>query len=146
VFFSHDSGSTWTAVNTGLSNLSEYALAISGPTIFAGSHGSGVWTRPLSEMGIVAGINNLSINNANVNAYPNPFRDSATLTIKGNTGTGKMDLMIYNLFGKEAKRISLQSKTLQTVTIDRVNLPNGVYFYKLIEDNKIIATGKFVTE
>ena len=57
-----------------------------------------------------------------------------------------MDLVVYSLFGQEVKRTSFQCKTTQTVTMDRVNLPDGIYFYKLMEGNKLVSSGKFVAE
>jgi hypothetical protein len=57
-----------------------------------------------------------------------------------------MDLVVYSLFGQEVKRTSFQSRTTQTITMDRVNLPDGIYFYKLMEGNKLVSTGKFIAE
>ncbi|MES2395468.1 MAG: T9SS type A sorting domain-containing protein, partial [Bacteroidota bacterium] len=144
IFYSSDTGNTWTAANTGLTSFSVFASAISGSSIFAGTKGGGVFKRPLGDFGISAGINKTSTNTAQVNIYPNPFSISSTIEIKGNSGTGKMDLVIYGLLGQEVKRIkNIKGKT---ATIDRVNLPDGAYFYKLLQDNKQIATGKFIAE
>jgi hypothetical protein len=41
IFLSTDNGSSWNAVNNGLTNLSVRSLAISGNNIFAGTSGYG---------------------------------------------------------------------------------------------------------
>ena len=43
VFLSTDNGNSWTAVNTGLTNLNIQAIAISGSNIFAGTNGGGIF-------------------------------------------------------------------------------------------------------
>ena len=43
MFLSSNNGSSWSAVNTGLTNTYVYALAISGNNIFAGTNGNGVY-------------------------------------------------------------------------------------------------------
>ena len=47
VFLSTNSGTSWTAVNTGLTNTVVNALAVSGSNLFAGTAGGGVWRRSL---------------------------------------------------------------------------------------------------
>jgi photosystem II stability/assembly factor-like uncharacterized protein len=43
VFLSNNNGSTWTAVNTGLTNTNVFSLAVSGTNIFAGTNGGGIF-------------------------------------------------------------------------------------------------------
>jgi uncharacterized protein (TIGR03437 family) len=43
VFRSTDNGQNWTAANTGLTNLSIWALAVNGTNVFAGTEGGGVF-------------------------------------------------------------------------------------------------------
>ena len=45
-FPSTNNGTSWTAVNTGLTYTSVDALAVSGTNLFAGTFGGGVWRRP----------------------------------------------------------------------------------------------------
>ena len=49
IFLSTNSGSSWTAFNTGLTNLTVLSLTVSSTYLFAGTNGSGVWRRPLSD-------------------------------------------------------------------------------------------------
>jgi hypothetical protein len=43
VFVSPDNGTTWTAVNKGLTNLKVLSLAVKGTALLAGTQGSGVF-------------------------------------------------------------------------------------------------------
>ena len=45
VFLSTNNGTSWTAVNTGLTNTVVLALAVSGTNLFAGNYYGGVWRR-----------------------------------------------------------------------------------------------------
>ena len=49
VFLSTNNGTSWTAVNSGLTNSFVLSLAVSGMNLFAGTSG-GVWRQPLLEM------------------------------------------------------------------------------------------------
>ena len=43
IFLSTNNGTSWTEVNSGLTNISVYALAVSGTNLFAGTDGDGVF-------------------------------------------------------------------------------------------------------
>lgn len=95
------------------------------------------------------GINTVDGTNV-INIYPNPFSTSATLEIKGTVGNGEVVMIIYDMIGKVVKTATLmpnaQSSTTQSgmsFTIDRNELSNGMYFYKLTNKNEILGSGKF---
>lgn len=72
--------------------------------------------------------------------YPNPFTTETVLQteiiLKGAT------LNMYNLFGQQVKQIKNISG--QTIALRRDNLPSGLYFIRLTQDNKVIATDKLI--
>ena len=79
-----------------------------------------------------------------ISLSPNPFSTSATLLIKGELKENS-HLYIYNLIGQEAKTIPIINQ--KEITINRDNLADGMYFYKIIGDkNETIAVGKMVIE
>jgi len=72
--------------------------------------------------------------------YPNPASFSATLqTSKIVTGA---TLLFYNLYGQMVKQIKNVSG--QTITLYFDDLPNGLYFIRLTEDNKTYTTEKLI--
>lgn len=74
--------------------------------------------------------------------YPNPFRTNATIGL--NIDLKNAELLIYNLLGKELKKIKNISG--QKFTFNRENLTDGIYFYQLRQDNNLIFSGKFIVE
>ena len=88
---------------------------------------------------------NLTQKNIDLKIYPNPFSTSATLKINsGFTLTGNEELIIYDLYGKEVRRIvNIKSRE---VKIERKFLPGGMYFYTLNSFNGILGRGKLLIE
>ena len=74
---------------------------------------------------------------------PNPFTNQTTLTIEGSYHNPI--LFIYNLMGQEIRSIAVG--TTNQLTIQRNQISPGMYFYKLIEDNKeVLGIGKMIVE
>jgi|GEM_PF-362535 len=95
------------------------------------------------------GINTIDGTNV-ISIYPNPFSTSATLELKGSVLNGDIEIVIYDMLGREVKNMQLspksQSNTNQSgmsFIIDRNDLSNGMYFYKLTNKNETIGSGKF---
>ena len=73
--------------------------------------------------------------------YPNPFKSETTFTFKASNTIDKID--IYSITGKKVKRLKVNPN--QTKITWKVNfVANGVYFAKLISNNKSVATTKLV--
>ena len=72
--------------------------------------------------------------------FPNPFSSQTTLYTDRifNNAT----LTIYNSFGHVVKQI--ENISGQIINLDRDNLPSGLYFVQLSEENKTIAVGKLI--
>ena len=85
------------------------------------------------------GFNADSINNT-LSIFPNPLVSSAT--IQANANLNNATLTIYNSYGQALKQIKNISG--QTVSLSRNNLPRGLYFLGLTEENKIIGVKKLI--
>ncbi|NVO03031.1 MAG: T9SS type A sorting domain-containing protein [Bacteroidetes bacterium] len=72
--------------------------------------------------------------------FPNPFITSTTIQTIGDLKNAT--LTIYNSYGQTLKQVKNISG--QTVSLSRDNLPSGLYFIRLIEENKIIAVEKLI--
>ena len=55
------------------------------------------------------------------------------------------ELIMFNMLGKEVKRISIAVGTV-LLMLDKGNLESGIYFYNLFSNNKVIAKGKITIE
>jgi hypothetical protein len=86
------------------------------------------------------GISTLTQANSGISIAPNPF--SAQTVLHTDNYFQNATLTVYNFLGqivKETKNISGQ-----TIILYRDNLPNGLYFIQLTQENKVILTNKFV--
>lgn len=88
------------------------------------------------------GSNKKRNNNEVVTIYPNPFRTILTLDVADSPKFETVEFVMYDLVGVEVLRrtLSIQSNTLKTS-----NLLSGIYFYKIISNNKIIQSGKLIS-
>jgi hypothetical protein len=93
---------------------------------------------------ISTGLTSISPGNANtdVTIYPNPFRNSTTVTINDISQINNCEFRIYNVLGSEVLQAHI---TNQSTTLETSILPSGIYFYQLIGDNKLIQSGKLVS-
>ncbi len=76
------------------------------------------------------------------NAYPNPANSIVSIKYDVNeSSTSK--IIFYDMLGKSVKEIILNGKQ-GTAKINVGDLNAGIYFYKLMVDNKTIATKKMI--
>ena len=72
--------------------------------------------------------------------FPNPF--SIQTVLQADKFFKNASLTVYNSFGQKVKEIKNISG--QVITLFRDNLPSGLYFIRLTQDNKIISEEKLV--
>lgn len=77
------------------------------------------------------------------NLFPNPFKDSFTLTISNYNPGVKYELVIYAMDGKEVMKI--ENITQQT-SIDVRKIKSGLYVYMLISNGLMTHTGKLIAK
>ncbi len=87
-------------------------------------------------------IENISINNI-VSVYPNPFSSQINIEVKENNIGNEKNLVIYNSLGQTVLSENFNTKN---ITIESKHLSNGIYFYKLSTNNKVIGSGKLIAE
>lgn len=75
-----------------------------------------------------------------ISFHPNPFFIQTTL--KMDNYEANTSLSVYNSFGQLVKQIDNLSG--QSIIFRRDNLPGGLYFIKLMQDNKTLATDKLI--
>lgn len=81
--------------------------------------------------------------NAEVSIYPNPFSTSPQIIVNNVLQFDHCVLKMYTVLGAEVMSINI---TNHTTTLETDHLPKGIYFYKLIGNNKIIQSGKLVSQ
>jgi hypothetical protein len=90
------------------------------------------------------GIDEKNAANYEVNVYPNPFNDNATVALDGNIHLTDATLRVYNVFGQTVETIN--NVNSNKITIEKGNMPNGIYIYHLFNEGAIIGKGRFVIE
>ncbi|MCP4440535.1 MAG: T9SS type A sorting domain-containing protein, partial [Aureispira sp.] len=77
-----------------------------------------------------------------VKVYPNPFQEQTTIEVEGGGYQG-IELKVYDIMG----RMVLQTNTTENkIQLQRGNLPQGVYVYRLEGDGELINTGKIIAQ
>ena len=88
-----------------------------------------------------AGIKSVNGVNEVVAIYPNPFTEF--ITINNISKVDKAELNIYNILGVIVMNVIINE---QLTTIKTTNLTAGFYFYNVISNNKIIQSGRLVSQ
>lgn len=91
-------------------------------------------------MSCSVGINELA-SNVSFNVYPNPATTIINLDLS-ELNNATTAIKLYDVTGKTVKAITTTEKTL---SIDRGDLRNGIYFVQIIVDDKVL-TKKIVLE
>ena len=80
-------------------------------------------------------------NNA-VTISPNPFSSYANIALNETSKINNCKLIIYNVLGKEVMNTVITS---QMTTLKTGDLHSGMYFYKVMNNNKTIQSGKLIS-
>lgn len=134
IYKTTDAGLSWAvdftvASGGGLRSLT-FADSITG--FIVGGNGTIVKTP------VVTGIENINSDENKFSVFPNPA--SGNLIIQNNTGLS-FQLEVYNSIGE---KIMAETFSGRMNTINLSSHSNGIYFYKAIEHNKKITTGKLI--
>lgn len=79
------------------------------------------------------------VHNSKFKVYPNPAKDN--LFVEGELNFNSQ-LELINSEGNKIQSIDLQLNSKTKINIS--SFPNGIYFYKIIENGKIIDSGKII--
>ncbi len=77
-----------------------------------------------------------------VKVFPNPFNSISTFSFVYDLSSEK-ELSLYDMLGKKIKTIRIP-KGENSVSLTSEGMNEGMYFYKLSNSGKTIATGKFI--
>ncbi|MBK6396705.1 MAG: T9SS type A sorting domain-containing protein [Bacteroidetes bacterium] len=73
--------------------------------------------------------------------FPNPFTMESTLTIDPSIELSDLNLSIYNSLGILTRNHKIVD---HSTTIRKDDLPNGLYYLKILKDGLIIGSGKII--
>jgi hypothetical protein len=75
--------------------------------------------------------------------YPNPVRTMTTIPMTIAAGVQEAALTVVDVHGKMVQRVNIEDRGHLQFEL-QMNLDNGIYFYSLIADGKVIATKRMV--
>lgn len=80
--------------------------------------------------------------------YPNPFNYTSTIEFKVDNA-GLAVLNVYDINGRLIKTLyndKVPAGVMKQVTLDGSDLPNGLYFTRLMIDDKVVRSAKIILE
>ena len=125
---------------------SEIAIQSDGKILVAGAFKESLYydfaiTRIHSEDGM--GLTSMVRIEEDMKLYPNPFSESATF--QTSQSMSNATLIIYNQFGQIVKQLGPINITIgQSFTIQRNDLPAGIYSMLLVKKNRTFAKRQFI--
>lgn len=148
VYVSQDQGVNWYAINEGLSGALVYSLEVSGSNLIAGTDGSGIFYRSLSDIYNYLDIPapDLSQGFSLSQNYPNPAKSGTTISFTLPCRT-HVTLKIYDRSGFNVAVLADCNLAAghHEAFFDGDLLPDGIYFYTLTA-RPYIQTRKMVLQ
>lgn len=121
------------------------AIGINGPNGNASHVGTQFFVDDLAFSGTVPiGVKELQADHDLVRLYPNPVSESATIELNTALSLDDARVVIYDILGNEARVLTNLNSYM--LTLDRDGLQSGLYMYRLLIGNGVLAGGKFVVE
>ena len=83
---------------------------------------------------------------ATLDAYPNPSRGEVVFTLTQSAGD-VYKVRISNAIGRVVKTIEVKDNgQIQQIEANLTELPNGLYFYSLLANDKMIETKRLILQ
>ncbi|WP_264789273.1 T9SS type A sorting domain-containing protein [Aureispira anguillae] len=90
----------------------------------------------------ITGIDAVLVPKVKVNVYPNPFQESTTIKVTGETTYQQITLSVFDATGKTINVIHHQNE--QEIILQKNNMLQGIYFYRLEADGLLLNSGKLI--
>ena len=135
VFYKDDSMANWATFDDNLPNVSVTDLEINlvDNKIIAGTFGRGAWQ---CNIPVQESLSNQEFEMENIAIYPNPSKGIFNVSV--GTITPKT-ILVYDIIGKIVCFKDEFQNNQSTVLLDLSNVSNGVYFVKIISENKSVT-------
>jgi hypothetical protein len=78
-----------------------------------------------------------------VSIYPNPFSTSLCINIHNAAHINTSEFLLFDVAGE---MVSSKVLTKQVNMVETCDLPSGVYFYKVLSENKTIQSGRLISQ
>jgi hypothetical protein len=148
---SGDGGASWdTPYAMGFSNITPF-ISFTGCVVHVIVPDSGhinYFRNPTGNHGphcvTTTGISPKYTNQVAVKVYPNPFISQTTIEILQQKDQESNVLKVYDIAGQQVLESTFGNTN--KIILDRALLRSGIYFYEVIQQEKLISRGKLVIE
>ncbi|MBA3681896.1 MAG: DUF3494 domain-containing protein [Bacteroidetes bacterium] len=89
------------------------------------------------------GIRSFDLENSAIKIYPNPFTDQLTIKTDNTLQNTNAVLTVYNVLGELVLSLSLLK---ETTIINKLEFASGIYSYKIMDNNKLIQSGRLISQ
>jgi photosystem II stability/assembly factor-like uncharacterized protein len=142
IYLSTNKGMTWYAANEGFTSSNDYnvqALEICDTVVIAGTNGAGIWIRGVSDLTEIPNVadNNTTKHSALLGNYPNPFNPVTVISFN-LAAKGPAQLLVYDITGRVVNTLvnGVYEPGEYNITFDASELASGIYYYKLVTQDK----------
>ena len=108
----------------------------------AGALTSAAITSTMAAECTPTGISSIVSENA-LTIAPNPFNKYTNITLTDASKISNCRITIYDVMGKEMINSTITNKL---TTLNTSNLYSGIYFYKVMNNDKVIQSGKLISK
>ena len=98
-------------------------------------------TITITVVSCATGVTEVISPSMQTNVYPNPFSQSADVVLMGAEALGLYQIRIFDLPGNIVRSADFIGDHF---TLERGDLSEGIYFYKVVSGGRDIHTGKFI--
>jgi len=88
-------------------------------------------------------VTSVNTNNQVMSIAPNPFNSFTTITLNDASKNIGYELNLYNELGKVVISTSI---TNQVTTLETTRLHSGIYFYRVLDNGKLVQSGKLISQ
>ena len=133
---------SWNTGNTSASIIVTPSVTTTYSVTVSNSSGcSSMATITIIVISCATGVDQVNAPSPQAIVYPNPFSESAHVVVTGVEASGSYQMKIFDLMGNSTKNINF---TGNQFTLEKENLSEGIYFFKLVSDGRDVYTGKFI--
>lgn len=126
--------------------LTIYPVAVSDTSSFYNVVVSGLCQPSVTSVNVALSMNFAGINIVYgenlMSIYPNPFSTSLNFLIKDASQIDHLELEVYNILGEMVLKYQV---TEMLTSIETSHLPNGLYLYRIVNNNQILQSGKLIS-
>jgi hypothetical protein len=93
---------------------------------------------------MTSGVNEIADNNVDVKIYPSPVLSGKSFSLNiasVNNHSNNFSLDVYDILGNAASKFSALNTGNNSIAI---NVPQGIYFFKLVSETQQVSSGKII--